>query len=268
MRGVELAVVLLAAAAAAACPRRPAQSPAPGPPGARRAGPRRHPRAPAHRVRAGDALLLFVPPLLYLTAFTTSLRDFRAQLGPIARYGTIVVLATMAAVAAVAHALLPEITWPAAFVLGAIVSPPDPVAAVAVMRKLGAPRRIMTVLEGEGLVNGATALVAYRIAVAAVGHGTSLPGSPARWPDFSSSITGEAARRWAWAWDGSSARCGGARRSSRSWRTRFAADTVPGLHPRRNGWGFRACSPSWRSDSTSAGRAASSAPPPGAGPGA
>ena len=85
----------------------------------------------------------------------------------------------MAAVAAVAHALLPEITWPAAFVLGAIVSPPDPVAAVAVMRKLGAPRRIMTLLEGEGLVNDATALVAYRIAVAAVVTGAFSPGRAA-----------------------------------------------------------------------------------------
>ena len=123
--------------------------------------------------------LLFVPPHLYLTAFTTSLRDFRAQLGPIARYGTVVVLLTIGAVAAVAHALLPEITWPAAFVLGAIVSPPDPVAAVAVMRRLGAPRAIVTLLEGEGLVNDATALVAYRIGVAAVVTGAFSPGRAA-----------------------------------------------------------------------------------------
>jgi monovalent cation/hydrogen antiporter len=123
--------------------------------------------------------LVFVPPLLYLTAFTTSLRDFRAQLGPIARYGTVVVLLTMGAVAAVAHAILPEITWPAAFVLGAIVSPPDPVAAVAVMRKLGAPRQIVILLEGEGLVNDATALVAYRIGVAAVVTGAFSPGRAA-----------------------------------------------------------------------------------------
>ena len=123
--------------------------------------------------------LLFVPPLLYLAAFTTSLRDFRAQIWPIARYGTVVVLLSIAAVAAVAHTLLPEITWPAAFVLGAIVSPPDPVAAVAVMRRLGAPRRIVTLLEGEGLVNDATALVAYRIGVAAVVTGSFSPGRAA-----------------------------------------------------------------------------------------
>jgi CPA1 family monovalent cation:H+ antiporter len=123
--------------------------------------------------------LLFVPPLLYLTAFTTSLRDFRAQLGAIARYGTVVVLLTIVAVAAAAHALLPELTWPAAFVLGAIVSPPDPVAAVAILRRLGAPRSIVTLLEGEGLVNDATALVAYRIGVAAVVTGSFSPGRAA-----------------------------------------------------------------------------------------
>ena len=119
--------------------------------------------------------LLFVPPLLYLTAFTTSLRDFRAQFGAIARYGTVLVLLTIVAVAWVAHTLLPELTWPAALVLGAIVSPPDPVAAVAVLRRLGAPREVVTLLEGEGLVNDAAALVAYRIAVAAVVTGAFSP---------------------------------------------------------------------------------------------
>ena len=179
MRGLELAVVLLAAAAALRIVAGRLNIPHPillvfgglalaAIPGLPRIG-----------LEPETLFLLFVPPLLYLTAFTTSLRDFRAQLGPIARYGTVVVLLTMAAVAAVAHALLPEITWPAAFVLGAIVSPPDPVAAVAVMRKLGAPRRIMTLLEGEGLVNDATALVAYRIGVAAVVTGAFSPGRAA-----------------------------------------------------------------------------------------
>jgi monovalent cation/hydrogen antiporter len=79
----------------------------------------------------------------------------------------------------VAHALVPGITWPTALVLGAIVSPPDPVAAVAVMRSLGAPRRIVTLLEGEGLVNDATALVAYRIGVAAVVTGSFSVGRAA-----------------------------------------------------------------------------------------
>jgi CPA1 family monovalent cation:H+ antiporter len=123
--------------------------------------------------------LLFVPPLLYLTAFFTSLRDFRAKLGAIARYGTVLVLLTIVAVAWAAHALLPELTWPAAFVLGAIVSPPDPVAAVAILRRLGAPRDVVTLLEGEGLVNDAAALVAYRIGVAAVATGAFSPARAA-----------------------------------------------------------------------------------------
>ena len=123
--------------------------------------------------------LLFVPPLLYITAFFTSLRDFRARLGAIARYGTVLVLLTIAAVAWAAHTLLPELTWPAAFVLGAIVSPPDPVAAVAILRRLGAPRDVVTLLEGEGLVNDAAALVAYRIGVAAVVTGAFSPARAA-----------------------------------------------------------------------------------------
>jgi Na+/H+ antiporter len=176
MRGVELAVILLAAAAALRVLAGRLNLPHLVLGGLALAT---IPGLPRIEFEPETLFLLFVPPLLYLTAFTTSLRDFRAQLGPIARYGTVVVLLTMAAVAAVAHALLPEITWPAAFVLGAIVSPPDPVAAVAVMRKLGAPRRIMTLLEGEGLVNDATALVAYRIAVAAVVTGAFSPGRAA-----------------------------------------------------------------------------------------
>jgi CPA1 family monovalent cation:H+ antiporter len=112
--------------------------------------------------------LVFVPPILYLTAFETSWRDFRNNLRPISFLAVGLVLATMAAIAAVAHALAPELTWPAAFVLGAIVSPPDPVSVTAVTQRLGIPRDIVTILEGEGLLNDATALVAYRMAVAAV----------------------------------------------------------------------------------------------------
>ncbi len=116
--------------------------------------------------------LVFVPPLLYWAALNSSLRDFRAQLWPILRFGTLLVLLTIAAVAVVAHSLTPEFTWAAAFTLGAIVSPPDPVAAIAVMRTIGAQRALSTVLEGEGLVNDATALVAYRVAI-----GAALTGS-------------------------------------------------------------------------------------------
>jgi Na+/H+ antiporter len=116
--------------------------------------------------------VIFVPPLLYWSALTISLREMRTFLGPIVRLATGLVIVTMAAVAAVVHFLAPQVGWPEAFVLGAIVSPPDPVAASAVLRPLGAPRDVTTILEGEGLINDATALVAYRLAVAAVVAGS------------------------------------------------------------------------------------------------
>jgi monovalent cation/hydrogen antiporter len=126
------------------------------------------------RANADPELLfvIFVPPLLYWSALTISLREIRTFLGPIVRLGTGLVIVTMAAVAAVVHLLAPQVGWPAAFVLGAIVSPPDPVAASAVLRPLGAPQDVATILEGEGLINDATALVAYRLAVAAVVAGS------------------------------------------------------------------------------------------------
>lgn len=135
------------------------------------------PGLPRVTVDPDTLFLVFIPPLLYWAALNTDLRDFRRQIFPIARYGTLVVLLTMLGVAVTAHSLSPELTWPAAFVLGAIVSPPDPVAAIAVLRPLGAPRGIVTLLEGEGLVNDATALVAYRVAVAAAVTGAFSLGA-------------------------------------------------------------------------------------------
>jgi monovalent cation/hydrogen antiporter len=111
--------------------------------------------------------LLFLPPLIFSAAFNTSVRDFRALLQPIISLAVGLVLVTMFAVALLLHFLMPEISWPAAFAFGAIVSPPDAVAAVAVFRGLGVPRKIVTLLEGESLVNDATALVAYRTAIGA-----------------------------------------------------------------------------------------------------
>jgi len=137
------------------------------------------PGLPRITIAPDTLFLIFVPPLLYWAALTTSLRDIRRQFSPIARLATVLVLLTMAVVAVVVHALTPEFTWAAAFVLGAIISPPDPVAAVAVLRPLGAPRDVVTILEGEGLVNDATALVAYQIAVAAAVTGTFSPGRAA-----------------------------------------------------------------------------------------
>jgi CPA1 family monovalent cation:H+ antiporter len=117
-------------------------------------------------------LVLFLPPLLLAAAYFTSIRDFKANLRPIALLSIALVLATVAVVAIVAMALIPGLTWPVAFALGAIVSPPDAVAATSIMGRLGVPRRIVTILEGESLVNDATALVVYRVAVAAAVTGT------------------------------------------------------------------------------------------------
>ena len=124
--------------------------------------------------------LLFLPPLLYIAAFDTAIRDVRELLRPIVSLAVGLVLATTATVAVVVHTVLPEIGWPAAFALGAIVSPPDAVAAVAVMRRLSVPPRLVTLLEGESLFNDATALVAFQVAVAAMTTASfSLPAATA-----------------------------------------------------------------------------------------
>lgn len=111
--------------------------------------------------------LVFIPPLLYAGAITFPLRDFRGQIGPIIRLSVVMVLVSTAAVAVVAHWLHSSFTWAAAITLGAIISPPDPVAVLSIMRSMRVPRAILAILEGEGLANDATALVTYRLAVLA-----------------------------------------------------------------------------------------------------
>jgi CPA1 family monovalent cation:H+ antiporter len=119
--------------------------------------------------------LVFLPPILWSAAYFTSWREFRDNLRPISLLAVGLVLATTAAVAAVAHTMLPGIGWPEAIALGAIVSPPDAVSATAIARRLRVPRRVVTILEGESLVNDATALVLYRATVgAAVGGSFAL----------------------------------------------------------------------------------------------
>ena len=117
-------------------------------------------------------LVAVLPPLLYGAAFFTSLRELRANARPIGLLAIGLVLMTMLVVAALAHAVIPGIDWPTAFVLGAIVSPTDPTAATAIAQRVGLPRRLVGLVEGEGLVNDGTALVAYRFAVAAVVTGS------------------------------------------------------------------------------------------------
>jgi monovalent cation/hydrogen antiporter len=133
-------------------------------------------------------LVIFLPPLLYAAAFFASLRDLRSDLRVISLNAIGLVIATAVGVAVVAHEVIDGMSWETAFVLGAIVSPTDPIAATAITRRLGAPRRIVTVIEGESLINDGTALVIYRSAVAA-----AVGGSFSIWSgglDFLLALTG------------------------------------------------------------------------------
>jgi CPA1 family monovalent cation:H+ antiporter len=123
-----------------------------------------------HRVELEPSLflLVFLPPLIYDASLDTSARELRTHWRPILFLAVGLVVATTVAVAVVAHALVPGMGWAVAFTLGAVVSPPDSVAATQIAGKLGLPRRLVTVLGGEGLMNDATALTGYQVAVAAV----------------------------------------------------------------------------------------------------
>jgi len=125
-------------------------------------------------------LVIFLPPLLYSAAFFASLRDLRYDLRSISLMAVGLVIATACAVAVVAHALIEDLPWAAAFALGAIVAPTDPLAAIEVGRRVGLPRRLATILEGESLINDGSALVIYRVAVLAVGGSFSYADAGAR----------------------------------------------------------------------------------------
>jgi CPA1 family monovalent cation:H+ antiporter len=135
-------------------------------------------------------LLTLLPPLLYASGVSMSWRGFRSNLRPILLLAIGCVLFTATAVAAVAHYAL-GLSWAVGFVLGAIVSPPDAVAPMAVMRAMRLPRRIITVLEGESLVNDATALVAFSFALTAVATSAFSPVDAAA--KFIAIVTGEIA---------------------------------------------------------------------------
>src|ERR1041385_3544991 len=130
------------------------------------------PGLPQVRLEPDLVFVFFLPPLLYPAAIFTSWRDFRATLRPISLLAVGLVLFTTAAVGFLAHHFIPDFPLAAGFVLGAIISPPDAIAATAIAERLSVPRRIVTILEGESLVNDATALVAFRFAVAAVVTGS------------------------------------------------------------------------------------------------
>jgi CPA1 family monovalent cation:H+ antiporter len=150
-------------------------------------------------------LLVFLPPLLYVAAFFSELHAMRGYARALSLTSVGLVLLTTVLVAVPGHLVL-DLPWPMAFALGAIVSPTDPVAATAIMRRLHAPRLIVNFVEGESLVNDAAALIAYRVAVVAAVEGRSRCSTPAS----SSCSPPPAVWRWAWRWGTWSARSAGA----------------------------------------------------------
>jgi len=129
------------------------------------------PGVPQVHLEPEVVLFGLLPPLLYATAISSSLVDFNANRRPILLLSVVLVVVTVAAVGVVVRAIVPSTPWAACFAIGAVVAPPDAVAATAVARSIGLPRRIVTILEGESLLNDATALVALRTAILAVGGG-------------------------------------------------------------------------------------------------
>lgn len=116
--------------------------------------------------------LIFLPPILYDAASHTSWHDFKAEIRPISTLAITLVFLTTGAVAIACYHFIPGFTWPLAFILGAIVSPPDAVAATSIIKGMGLNKKVLTILEGESLVNDASALIAYRFAIAAIGTGS------------------------------------------------------------------------------------------------
>ncbi|MBS0359030.1 MAG: cation:proton antiporter, partial [Proteobacteria bacterium] len=130
------------------------------------------PGAPSVPLDPEYVFILFLPLLLMEAAYYTSLRDFKSNMRPISQLAIGLVLATTFAAAAILKWLIPSISWAAAIAFGAIISPPDAVAATAITRRLKVPKRIITILSGESLVNDATGLVVYKFAVLAVVAGS------------------------------------------------------------------------------------------------
>jgi CPA1 family monovalent cation:H+ antiporter len=122
------------------------------------------------RVSPDVVLLLFLPPLIFFAGFFSDEREVRANFGTITGLAVGLVIATTAGVAAVLHQLVPQIGWAAALALGAAVAPPDPVAATSVMNRLGVPRRVATILEGEGMINDGISLTLFALALESVGQ--------------------------------------------------------------------------------------------------
>jgi len=128
------------------------------------------PGVPVVHLEPDLVFLIFLPPILWAAAYFTSFRDFQANLRSITLLAVGGVLFTTIAVAAAAHWVM-DLAWPVGFLLGAIVSPPDAIAPLAIARRMEIPRRLLVILEGEALANDATALILYRFAVGAIAVG-------------------------------------------------------------------------------------------------
>ena len=161
------------------------------------------PQLPEFELESDVVFLVFLPPLLFAAGSQSSPRELRAEIRPLALLSIGLVLVTMCAVAVVAHAVVPGMSWEAAFVLGAIVGPTDPVAAIATFSRVGAPRRLRLLVEGEAMINDGTALVAYRVALAAAVTGTFSAGEAML--DFVVNAAGGVAVGLAIAWLGAQA---------------------------------------------------------------
>ena len=156
------------------------------------------PGAPALAIEPRLALALFVAPVLLDAAFDSSPRDMRQNWVPLVSLVVIGVAVTTFAVAIVVRAFMPGMPWPLAIALGAIVAPPDATAATAILRHVKPPHRILTILEGESLLNDASALMIYRLALGALGPSTFSVGSAA--PTFLLAVVGSIVAGRAAAW--------------------------------------------------------------------
>src|SRR5215210_3442276 len=155
------------------------------------------PGTPSFTVPPELALALFVAPVLLDAAYDASLRDLRDNWVPVISLVVFAVGFTTAAVAVITHTLVPTMPWAAAIALGAVVAPPDAVAATAVLRPLRPPHRVLTILEGESLLNDASALLIYRLAIGAAAAGFSIAGVA---PTFLLAVAGSVVVGPALAW--------------------------------------------------------------------
>jgi monovalent cation/hydrogen antiporter len=132
------------------------------------------PGLPSLELNPDVVFLLFLPPILYDAASHTSWHDFKSEIRPISALAITLVFLTTGAVAIISYYMIPGFSWPLAFVLGAIVSPPDAAAATSIIKGMGLNKKVITILEGESLLNDASALIAYRFAIISIGTGSFI----------------------------------------------------------------------------------------------